>query len=196
MSDLIKYAADLEGIVDGQAGGPPVDKWTPPLSGDMDLVIRRDGVWLHEGVVMTRARLVRAFSTILKREGADYFLVTPHEKWRIKVEDVPFMAVLMHVEGIGPSRRIIISTNVGDQVQLGTDHPLTMRVDKGERVPYVDIRAGLEAKIARSVYYDLVALGEVRSLKGEDIFGVYSGDVFFPFGAARDIFPEDETDEL
>lgn len=190
MKDLMRYAAELE-----EAGGtslPPVHKWNPAFCGDIDLVIKRDGTWFYEGTPIGRARLVRLFSTVLKREGDDYFLVTPVEKLGISVEDTPFVAVLMRAEGAGKDRLLTFTTNVGDAVAAGPDHKIVFRKDPetGEGAPYIDVRARLEARIARAVFYDLVELGETQQIDGEEQFGVWSGGVFFPFSPAEEVFKQ------
>lgn len=188
MTDLMRYAAALEG-----AGGkslPPVEKWNPEFCGEIDLVIKRDGTWFHEGTPIGRARLVRLFSTVLRRDGDKHYLVTPVEKLEIKVEDAPFIAVLMKRSSAGASQKLTFVTNVGDEVTAGASHALTFRIDPetGERAPYVMVRAGLEALVARAVYYDLVELGETRDIDGEEQFGVWSDGVFFPFGTASEVY--------
>lgn len=190
MSDLMRYAAMLEDAA--QRPLPPVEKWNPDHSGELDLLIRGDGVWMHEGTPITRARLVRLFSTVLRKEGDRFFLVTPVEKLAIKVEDAPFTAVLMRAEGAGDSQSLIFTTNVGDIVVAGPDHEIVYRARAGggEKAPYIHVRAGLDALIVRSVFYDLVALGETRETDGEESFGVFSSGVFFPFGPASEIFGE------
>ncbi|MEQ8935802.1 MAG: DUF1285 domain-containing protein, partial [Amphiplicatus sp.] len=162
------------------------ERWDPPYCGELNLKIRRDGLWIHEGTPIGRARLVRLFSTVLKREGDRYFLVTPVEKLGIEVEDAPFLAVLMRAEGEGEARRLTFVTNVGDEVAAGDDHEIVFRANEetGEATPYVHVRAGLWALVARSVYYDLVGLGETRKTAAGDAFGVMSGGVFFPFAPA------------
>lgn len=188
MTDLMRYAAALEGA--GEKSLPPVEKWNPDFCGEIDLVIRRDGTWVHEGTPIGRARLVRLFSTVLRREGDDFFLVTPVEKMAITVEDAPFIAVLMRREGEGAAQRLIFTTNVGDETVAGEDHPIEFRKDPepGEGAPYIEVRAGLEARIARAVFYDLVELGETREINGEAAFGVRSDGVFFPFGPASEVY--------
>ena len=191
MQDLMRYAAALE----GKAGKslPPVHLWNPDYCGELDLVIKRDGTWVYEGGPIGRAPLVRLFSTVLKREDGRYFLVTPVEKLGLQVEDVPFIAVLMRVEGDENDprvRRLVFTTNVGDEVAAGREHALVFRRDDetGESAPYIHVRAGLEARVARAVYYDLVALGETHHIDGEEFFGVWSDGAFFPFGPADDVF--------
>ncbi|MBR9843134.1 MAG: DUF1285 domain-containing protein [Rhodobacteraceae bacterium] len=163
-----------EGVRDaGKGKGPaPVHLWNPPLSGDIDIRIDRDGQWTHEGGAFRREALVRLFSTILKREGDAYFLVTPVEKWRIVVEDVPFVAVDVEADGEGKAQVLRFETNVGEVVNAGPEHPVRM---VGE-VPYVMVRAGLEARVDRKSFYRMVEMGEER-VEG---FGVWSGGVFFP----------------
>ncbi len=191
MTDLMRYAAALEGA--GNKSLPPVEKWNPQFCGEIDLVIKRDGTWFHEGTPIGRARLVRLFSTVLRREGDAYFLVTPVEKMAITVEDAPFIAVLMRREGKGATQRLIFTTNVGDEAVAEPSNRLSLRRDAetGEPAPYIEVRARLEARIARAVYYDLVELGETREIDGEEMFGVWSGGVFFCFGPAREVYERD-----
>jgi hypothetical protein len=96
----------------------------------------------------------------------------------------------MRVEGEGDGRRIVFTTNVGDEVVAGPDHPISYRAGGKGRAPYVHVRAGLDALISRAVFYDLVAAGETREISGEDWFGVVSSGVFFPFGKAGEIFAD------
>jgi hypothetical protein len=188
MTDLFRYAAELAGAA-GDKRLPPVERWNPAYCGELDLVIRRDGVWVHEGTPIGRAALVRLFSTVLKREGERYFLVTPVEKLGIRVEDAPFLAVLMRKEGEGAARKLVFTTNVGDDIVAGAENVIEYRrgVD-GRGAPYLHVRAGLWARIARAVFYDLVALGETREEGGAAAFGVRSDGAFFSFGAAADVF--------
>lgn len=182
----MRYAAELEGA--GAARGlPPIERWNPPYCGELNLTIRRDGVWVHEGSPIGRAALVRLFSTVLRREGERYFLVTPVEKLGILVEDAPFLAVLMRVEPGPRGDRLVFTTNVGDEAVAGPDHDLVARRGpSGETAPYIHIRAALWAKVARPVYYDLVALGETRDCDGGRRFGVFSDGLFFELGPADD----------
>lgn len=155
-----------------QGGLPPVHLWNPPFCGDLDMQIRRDGTWFHEGTPIGRPAMVRLFSTILKREGDRYFLVTPVEKVGIQVEDAPFVATDAE---IGPDR-ITLTTNVGDQVVADAEHPIITRGNNSEPRPYVHIRAGLEALIDRKTFYRLAAAAD----EGPDgKVGVRSGGQFF-----------------
>ena len=157
-------------------GLPPVHLWHPDHCGDIDIVIRADGVWMHEGSPIGRAELVRLFSTVLRRDPDGYHLVTPVEKLRIEVEDLPFRAVTMTRDGDD----LVFTTDVGDETRAGPDHSIVVETDPatGEPAPRVHVRAGLEARIARTVFYDLVEMAEVR----DGQLAVRSGGVWFPLG--------------
>ena len=161
-------------------GMPPVEKWDPPFCGDLDMQICRDGTWFYQGTPIGRHRLVRLFSTILKREGDAYFLVTPVEKVGITVEDAPFIAIdLTTTDGT-----LTFQTNVGDRVDADADHPIRVeRDDSGEPSPYIMVRNGLEARIDRKSFYRLVDLGEVEG----EWFGVRSAGTFFPIVPAAEL---------
>jgi hypothetical protein len=158
-------------------GLPPVHLWHPPHCGDIDILIRADGVWMHEGSPIGRAELVRLFSAILRLDPDGYHLVTPAEKLRIRVEDLPFRAVLMRREG----DRLVFTTDVGDEVTADADHPVTLTLDPatGEPRPALHVRAGLEARIVRAVFYDLVEAAE--PVDGRLL--LRSGDAAFDLGA-------------
>jgi hypothetical protein len=130
---------------------PPVERWNPTHCGDSAMRIARDGSWHHEGSPIGRPAMVRLFSTILRREAdGSYVLVTPAEKLTIEVEDAPFVAVELKSEGDGPERRLAFRLNTGELVVAGPNHPL--------RLPYLEVRAGLSALVARPVYYELAEL--------------------------------------
>jgi uncharacterized protein len=141
---------------------PPVHLWNPEHCGDIGLAIRRDGVWMQDGVRFTREKLVRLFSTVLRKDPDGFYLVTPHEKVVIQVEDAPFIGVRIdftHVEG---EAAILVTTNVGDVTLIDAEHPLRIVNDPktGEPSVYVMVRRGLEARLARPPWYELVAVAE------------------------------------
>jgi hypothetical protein len=144
----------------GPRGLPPVHLWNPAHVGDIDIRIRTNGEWLHEGRVIGRPALVRLFSTILRKDPDGICLVTPVVKLRIAVEDAPFVAVAVDRRG----KALVFTTNVGDEVEAGADHAIRVETDPttGEPRPYVHVRGGLEALIARPVFYDLIAMAEER----------------------------------
>ena len=159
-------------------GLPPVHLWNPAHCGDIDIRIRRDGSWLHEGAPITREALVRLFSTVLRKDPDGYCLVTPVEKLRIVVEDAPFTAV--RVDRAGEALRFL--TNVGDTVEAGPENPLRVETDPatGEPAPYVHVRRGLEARLTRPVFYELAEMAEAH--EGE--LRVTSNGVWFSLGPA------------
>ncbi|CAN5246646.1 DUF1285 domain-containing protein [soil metagenome] len=140
-------------------GLPPVHLWNPDHCGDIDIVIRADGTWMHERSPIGRKELVRLFSTVLRLDPDGYHLVTPVEKMRITVEDLPFRAVTMERRGDD----LVFMTDVGDEVTADADHPITVETDPvtGEPAPRLHVRRGLEARIVRTVFYDLVEMAEV-----------------------------------
>ncbi|KAK0350899.1 hypothetical protein LTR94_027143, partial [Friedmanniomyces endolithicus] len=139
------------------ARGPaPVHLWHPAHCGEIDIRIRRDGVWLHEGSPIGRAELVRLFSSVLRKDADGYHLVTPVEKMRIQVEDLPFRAVSVGRQGAD----LIFVTDVGDEIRADLSAPIVVETDPvtGEPAPRVRVRADLWARITRSVFYELVEI--------------------------------------
>jgi hypothetical protein len=176
----------LDGVIaaaKAQAPGrglPPVHLWNPPHCGEIDIVIKKDGLWFHEGTPIGREALVRLFSTVLRKDPDGYHLVTPVEKMRITVEDAPFIAVRVDREG----DVLKFLTNVGDEVEAGPDNAIRVEMDPktGEPRPYLHVRRGLEALIARPVFYELVELAEERQTPEGPQLGVASNGAWFPVG--------------
>lgn len=145
---------------------PPVEKWNPPVTGDIDLRIAADGTWFHEGEPIKRAALVRLFSSVLWCEGDQYFLVTPVEKVRIQVDDAPLVVTQASFEGEGDAAQIFLTTLTGDRFALDNDHPIRIDYSKGEEPrPYVRVRRNLDALIHRNVFYSLVDQAVERPIK-------------------------------
>jgi hypothetical protein len=160
---------------------PPVDQWNPSHCGDSAMRIARDGTWFHEGSPIGREAMVRLFSTILRREPDGRFvLVTPVEKLDIEVEDAPFVAVELKTEGDGAGRTLAFRLNTGDLVVAGPDHPLRFESGDGGPHPYLEVRRGLDALVARPVYYELANLALAE---GAEPPGLWSGGMFFPMNA-------------
>jgi uncharacterized protein len=154
---------------------PPVHLWRPEREGSIDIRIDDQGRWFHDGGEFKRQALVNLFATILRKEEHGYFLVTPAEKLRIDVADVPFMAIDMDVRGVGVNTDLMFHTNVGDYVMADENHGLEMRGDR----PYLHVRDGLEARLTRSVFYRLVDVG----LEENSALIVYSQGTAFNLGA-------------
>lgn len=161
---------------------PPVDKWEPTKIGDSHMRIAADGTWFHEGRPIPRPALVKLFSTILRREpDGRHVLVTPVEKLDIEVEDAPFLAVESTMEGAGQDRRIGFRLNTDDYVIAGPANELRVETsDDGTPRPYLHVRSGLDALVARAVFYELV---DLALAEGGDDVGLWSDGMFFRFGA-------------
>lgn len=183
MSDTGK-AGDLLAQLPKGKGLPPVHLWNPDFCGDIDMRIARDGTWYYLGSPIGRKPMARLFSSIIRRDGDDYFLVTPVEKVGITVEDAPFVAVSVEVSGEGERQVLRFVTHVEDEVEAGAEHPIRVVIDPvtQEPSPYVHVRANLEALIHRNVFYQLVELAVVREIDGRRWLGVWSGGEFFPIG--------------
>ena len=168
---------------------PPVHLWNPDFCGDIDMRLARDGTWFYMGTPIGRKRMVRLFSTVLRLDGdGKYYLVTPVEKIGITVDDAPFVAVEANTFGEGEDQTIVFRTNVDDEVIAGPDNPIRVEIDPVtlEPSPYVMVRDGLEALIARSVFYQLVDLGVERQEDGHTVLGLWSGGHFFTVGKTED----------
>ena len=154
--DILSSITDLQKQYENSL--PPVDTWNPPLNGDLDMRIDREGRWYYQGGELTRAAMVKMFSSILKREGNDFYLLTPVEKWRIDVEVAPFLMVGMRVENRGSGDQLVVlETNVGNEVLLGEHNPLWfIESDRGEQLPMVEVRSGLTGLVSRNVFYEMV----------------------------------------
>lgn len=155
----------------------------------MDLRIARDGTWYHEGAAFQREALVQLLASVLRRdEDNHYYLVTPVEKWRIQVDEAPFVAVRVDAEGTGSSQSLRFTTNVGDTVTAGLDHPLTVEYHQpdGEPTPFIHIRGRLRALLTRAVFIELIDLGEMRRTPAGHDYGVWSEGQFFSLGPLDD----------
>lgn len=137
---------------------PPVAQWHPELCGDIDIVIRADGRWEHEGGEFRRAELQMLFAGLLRREDDAYFLVTPAERLRIKVEDQAFLITLLDFQDGG----VELLTNCGERLRLGKAHPLLFSWWQEVLLPMVEVRDGLFARFSRSAWYELVGLAQER----------------------------------
>jgi len=179
----------LSALREGKTRGlPPVERWNPPFCGNLDMRIAADGTWFYLGTPIGRPALVKLFSSVLRRDEGDYFLVTPVEKVGITVEDAPFQAVEMAVEGEGDARSLAFRTQVDDVVSVGEEHPIRFeRAAKDGLKPYIHIRRDLWARVTRALTYDLLALGEVRAVEGREMFGVAAAGVFYPAVPASEI---------
>lgn len=158
--------------------------------GDIPFLIKRDGVWLYRGSPINRKEMVCLFASVLRREAdGSWWLVTPAERGRIEVEDAPFVAVELDWTGEGREQTLSFRTNIDQVVTAGPNHPIRIAQDHpdADPIPYLLVRpgegqAGIEARISRSVYYELVALAEPECVGGRQMLGVWSRGCFFPLG--------------
>ncbi len=183
LSEVIRAArshAEGEGL-------RPVDKWNPPYCGEMDMVIKADGSWWHEGTRITRQPLIELFASILRKdEDGRTYLVTPVEKIGIQVERAHFIAVRVDKDGAGDDQTLYFTTDMGDVVKAGEDNPIRVETDPEtlEPDPYVTVRGRLEAAMTRPVFYELVSYAVEHDTSDGAQLGVMSGGVFFPLGPA------------
>ena len=187
---LERLSAALGAVPKGK-GPPPVERWNPAYCGEIDMRIAADGTWFYNGTPIGRPALVKLFASILRKDPERHVLVTPVERVGIAVEDAPFQAVEMAVEGEGAERQVAFRTNVDDLVKVGPDHPLRFDRDRSGGIkPYVRVRGDLWARVTRALTYDLIELGEDRDVGGQRVFGVQAGGDFYV------IAPASETRDL
>lgn len=168
---------------------PPVELWDPPFCGNLDMRIAGDGTWYYLKTPIGRPALVKLLASVLKREGDDYFLVTPVEKCGIQVDDAPFVAVELKVASGDAGPVLNFRTNVDEWIACGSAHQLRFDPEPGTGglKPYLHVRRGLWAKVTRSLFFDLVALGEERAVADKAMFGVMSMGAFFPMAPADQV---------
>jgi hypothetical protein len=166
----------------------PGGRRPPVVLADLDMRIARDGTWFYRGSPINRPPLVKLFASVLRREAdGGYWLVTPAERGRVAVEDAPFVAVAVDRDGGGRDQTLIFRTNLDEIVTAGPDHPLRVETAAdGTPAPYIMVRPGLEARLLRPVFYELVDWGEEQDMGGEAQFGVWSGGTFFRLGNLDD----------
>jgi hypothetical protein len=175
-----------------RCGGPPRVRHD---CGDFAMRIARDGTWFYRGSPIGRKELVCLFASVLKRDAnGTYVLETPVERGRIEVEDAPFVAVEMFwrdcadpfVANPKPRQCLTFRTNLDEMVTADSEHPIRVTIDPASREPrpYITVRPGLEARINRAVFYEMVALAQPETVDGRQVLGVWSEGVFFPIDEA------------
>lgn len=164
----------------GNTSLPPVEKWDPEFCGDIDLQIKHNGQWFYMGTPIGRMSLVKLFASVLKKEGDDYFLVTPVEKVGIRVEDVPFVITEWHQE----NSFLMMQTNVGDQAIVSEENPVLLLQDRvtNELLPYLNVRRNLFARLHQNVFYQLAEIAEIEIVEGQQQVVLNSGDYRFSLG--------------
>lgn len=169
-------------IKTGQSGHkrsiPPLEQWHPKQCGAMDLLVKANGEWWHEGQLIKRQALVDLFSSVLWKEQGTFYLKTPVEQIEIQVEDEPLFINQVDVVEIGQQNYIQLTSTHQDIVIVDAKHPIFMREYAGELRPYVHVRFGINALIQRAAFLHLVELGELSdNAQGETILSLKSGDL-------------------
>ena len=178
MSDLTALAEELDKIT--ETGHPPVHLWKPERQGDIDIVIKHDCSWIHEGGEIKREKLVNLFSSVLWFEDGGHYLKTPAEQLKITVETTPFLITQMSVSQQGTEEQeIAFTTSYGDTIILGADHPLTLSktLIADQEIPLVEVRYGMQGRLSRSVFSELVELGEHTSSADGDMVTFLSNGI-------------------
>lgn len=171
--DLEKIAASLQQEPNML---PPVEEWQPSVVGSIDIVIDEQVQWFHEGETFQREALVKLFSSILRKDGEQYYLVTPVEKLAIKVADVPFKIIAM----LEQEGTLYLLTNVEERIALNDKTHWQLRDYQGAKVPYIEVRHGLFARVDRSVYYEMVDKAELIEENGRSMYMLSSAKQRFP----------------
>lgn len=159
--------------------------WNPAYSGDSQMRIARDGCWFYQGTLIARPALVQLFSRLLRREGEQYFLVTPVEKLSIAVDDAPFVSINIEVQGEGQGQVVYVTTNLADTLAIGPENPLKVVTDPQTQQPspYVSIVGNLAVLVQRSDFYQLVEYAEQAVVDGQPVMGIWSSNTFYVLGA-------------
>lgn len=181
MSNLDALADTLDQITETRH--PPVHQWNPERQGDIDIVIKHDCRWIHEGGEIKREKLVKLFSSVLWFENGDHYLKTPAEQLKITVETTPFLVTKMSVIKQGTAeQQIAFTTSYDDTIVLGAEHPLTLSTSliADQEIPLIEVRYGMQARLSRSVFMELVELGEHESSPEGEVLNLRSDGVNHP----------------
>ena len=134
---------------------PPVEQWRPERTSDSLMRIAADGRWFHDGGEITRPAMIRAFASLLTRDaGGRHWLVTPHERQSIEVEDAAFIATDVKREGDA----LVFRLNTDEFVIAGPHHPIRAAGDPDTPAIYLAVRHGTEARLNRSTYAQLAEI--------------------------------------
>ena len=161
---------------------PPVDQWNPQFCGTMNLTVKSNGEWWHEGSKINRDAMIKLFASVLWCESGNYFLKTPVEKIQIEVEDAPLLVT--HIEEVSNDGKVYLTcvTQTGDVIVIDEQHPVFLRDYQGELRPYINVRWDLDALIHRNAFYHLLDSGEFVEQNGSTVVKLTSGDFEFNLG--------------
>jgi len=157
---------------------PPVHQWNPTSISDSKMQILADGRWFHDDGEIKRIAMIRAFSSLLRKDDDGFWLVTPYEKQSIIVEDAPFITTEMHNEYFGKDRQISFRLNSDDIICANAEHPIVMQALPNNNIPlpYIHVRDGMMAKMSRAIYYELC---DIAIKESTEPIGIWSNDIFF-----------------
>ncbi len=182
--NLIDIAQYLKGVQQSHKRSiPPLEQWAPKHCGKMDLTVKANGEWWHEGQLIRRQAMIDLFSSVLWKENGRFYLKTPVEQIEIEVEDEPLLVNQVDQIELNGLHYIQLTTSNQDVVLVDQEHPIFMREYAGQLRPYVHVRFGINALIQRQTFYHLVALGElVENAQAETILCLQSGDLDLQLG--------------
>jgi hypothetical protein len=139
----------------GERKLPPVESWHPDHRGDSEMRITAHGKWYHQDGEITRPAMVRAFSSLLRRDTAgQHWLVTPQEMLTIAVDDAAFIAV----DVVKQDGALAFRLNTDDTVLAGPANPITARGNADVPALYLAVRHGCEARLNRSTYAQVIEM--------------------------------------
>lgn len=177
-----------QAIEDSETGRNLKQQWNPTHCGEIDIRIAKDGTWYHEGTRIKRLPLVKLFASVLRREAnGEYYLVTPVEKMRIRVEDAPFIAHTLEITHENSQQTLVFTTNLDEQVIADREHPIRIAIHPHtqEPRPYVMFRNGLEALISRSAFMDLINASQLKGQGDMELLEIQSQGITFRLGSTH-----------
>lgn len=181
LMDIAQYLKD--GQQSHKRSIPPLDQWHPKHCGKMDLKVKANGEWWHEGQLVKRQALLELFSRVLWKEDGKFYLKTPVEQIEIEVEDAPLLVDQIDLVEIEGKTYLQCTTTHQDVVIVDPHHPIFMQEYQGQLRPYVHVRSGLNALIQRQAFYHLIDYGQLQEDEaGKTILLLQSGDLLLQLG--------------
>ena len=181
LMNIAQYLKDVH--VSHKRSIPPIADWKPKHCGKMDLRVKANGEWWHEGQLIKRQPLLDLFTKVLWKEDGKFYLKTPIEQIEIEVEDEPLLVNQVDQVELEGQTYLQVTTTNQDIVIVDAEHPIFMREYQGELRPYVHIRFGINALIQRNAFFHLVEYGSLlENEQGEAILSLQSGDLHLQLG--------------
>ncbi|AXQ23654.1 DUF1285 domain-containing protein [Acinetobacter wuhouensis] len=182
--NLISITQYLKDVHSGHKRSiPPLEQWHPKHCGKMDLKVKANGEWWHEGQLIKRQALLDLFTKVLWKEDNKFYLKTPVEQIEIDVEDEPLLVNQVDQIELDGQTYLQVTTTNQDIVLVDAEHPIFMREYQGELRPYVHIRFGINALIQRNAFFHLIEYGSLlENEQGDAILSLQSGDFHLQLG--------------